>query len=110
MTFFAGLTLQKILGYIFFILIVVWKIGIIKRNKGELWDAIRGEDRKLQVQEIAILIWVIVFPILVLSELFLGLTVSSSVWYSMNGIFVALILGDLGTKYLGNKNNNNKEE
>jgi hypothetical protein len=91
---------SRIIGYVFFALLVIWIARLATRRKAEFWAAIKGEDNKLQAVEIGLLIWFIFFPVLLVCEVFLQLYASEKVWYSMDGIFVALVLGDLGQKYI----------
>ncbi len=83
--------------------------GLIKRQK-EFWDAIRGKDKVLQIEEIAAYSWIRIFPILVFADLFMGLKVSSEVWYSLDFIFFSLIAGNVGRDFFNKKHNNPPQE
>lgn len=99
---------SAILGYLFFLFLVISITKIAIQKKGDLWEAIKGKDGKLQAVEIGMLIWFIFFPVLLMSELFLNLNAGEKIWYSMDGIFVALILGDLGKQYISSKTKSDK--
>lgn len=62
------------------------------KKKEDLWDAITGPDHKLQLVEVAMAIWLVLFPIIVLSNIFLGTEPAPAVMFSMDLILV-IILG-----------------
>jgi hypothetical protein len=62
------------------------------KRKTDLWDAIKGPDKKLQLAEVVMALWIVLFPIMVLSNLFLGLEPSPQIVFSMD-IILAVILG-----------------
>ena len=86
----------------------IWVNWDFVRHYKTFWEAIKGDDKVLQPHEIVIYIYVRILPIVILSDLFFDYTVEEEVWYSLDAIFFALIAGDLGHKYLSNKNNSTK--
>ncbi len=95
--------LSLIANVILVIVSMIWiNYDFLKRSK-EFWDSIKGEDKILQITEICIYIWIRMFPLIVLCDLFAGLQISEQAWYSVDAIFFILILGDLGHKHLQQK-------
>ena len=94
-------TVISIIINVFLIIVsMIWvNFDFIRRYK-EFWEAIKGEDRILQVTEVCIYIWVRILPIIILCDLFLDYEISDKAWYSLDAIFFALIAGDLGHKYI----------
>lgn len=66
----------------------------------EFWQSIKGKDKILQITEMCIYVWIRIIPIVLLCDLFLGLTLAPEAWYSLDAIFFTLILGDLGHAYI----------
>jgi hypothetical protein len=100
---------SAVIGYLFFLFLVFYLTKIAFKTKGDLWEAIKGPDGKLQSVEIGMLIWFVFFPVLLLSDLFLGLDADAKIWYSMDGIFVTLVLGDLGKQFISSKKGKNED-
>lgn len=95
---------EIILATILFIFSLIWvNYDFITHHK-VFWKSILGEDKKLQITEITIYIWIRLFPIIALADLWFGKKVSPEVWYSLDIIFFTLILGDVGLNYMKNRN------
>lgn len=88
-------SLDHIIGYIFFVFCLGYIIYITIRHKKTLWEAISGEDKKLDLTELAALFWFVIFPILFFAEIFLGKTVGEHIWYSLDSIFLIIIGGNV---------------
>ncbi len=84
---------QHIAAYIFEAFSLIYFLYLTKKHRKEMWEAIRGDDKKLQLPEIAAFFWFILFPILFFGDLFFGLDASDKVWYSMDVIFLFIIGG-----------------
>jgi hypothetical protein len=100
---------EKIVGYVFFAISIWYVVGVFKRHRKEIWGAIVGKNNKLELTELAALYWFLFFPILFFADLFLHMEASAKVWYSMDGIFVAIILGDTAVKIWGKEKKINEE-
>lgn len=94
----------SILIHVFLIAIsMMWVNWDFIKNHKEFLAAIKGKDKILQVTEICIYVWVRLFPLVILVDLFLDYKISPQAWYSLDAIFFILIVGDLGHKYLDKK-------
>lgn len=81
---------------------LIWvNYDLIKQHK-DFWNAIKGKDGILQTTEILIYIWIRMFPIVVLADLFFDYTLSDKAWFSLDFILFCLIGGNIGHKYLDN--------
>jgi Na+/melibiose symporter-like transporter len=90
-TFFTSNLSQTIGIFVMFIMLLY--LGYEAHvKKVDLWDAIKGPDGKLQLPEVVMALWVVLFPVIVLSNLFLGTHPDPAVMFSMD-IILAIILG-----------------
>lgn len=71
-------------GYIFYLTI---------RYKSEFWDAFKGENKKLDVIEIVIIIWLVLFVSMTIADFTMGLHASEELWYSMDAVFLFAVGG-----------------
>jgi hypothetical protein len=111
-------TADKIIACFFFIVAACYFFIATERKKKEIWKAIKGEDNKLQVTEIATLYWCRLFPVLFFLNLMiviLGLelsdnhvTLMTKSWYSMDTFFGFIMLGH-GYANRNSKGSKNKE-
>ena len=97
---------HMIANVVLIIISMLWVNYHFLKDSKEFWASIKGEDKLLQITEMCIYIWIRLFPLVVLCDLFADLDLSSEAWYSMDAIFFILILGDLGHKAFNNKYNN----
>lgn len=82
---------------------MIWvNYDFIKRTE-EFWESIKGKDKILQITEMCIYVWIRLLPIIILTDLFLDLTLEEAAWYSLDAIFFGLIAGDLGYVHLRKK-------
>ena len=96
-------TIEKTLALAFFLFCAIYFFYATEKKKKEIWSAIKGDDNKLQVTEIATLYWCRLFPILFfvnLSIVILGLSVTpehveliTKAWYSMDAMFGFVMMG-----------------
>ena len=87
-------TIDHIVAYVFFLFSLGYLILIIRKHKDDIWNAYIGSDGKLSLPEFMGFLWTILFCILFFSELFLGKTAGSHIWYSMDSIFLIIIGGN----------------
>ena len=87
--------LPQAIAFLFFVYIVfmLTRLALVKGQ--DLWEGIKGKNKMLDPEDFAILMWTILFPVLVLSDVFLDKHAGDNIWWSMNGI-LALILGYKG--------------
>ena len=96
-------TIEKVFAYVFFLACVFYFLRATEQKKAEIWSAIKGDDNKLQVTEIATLFWCWLFPCLFfinIAIVILGLKLDNShvaimtkVWYSMDAMFGFVMMG-----------------
>jgi len=97
------LTIERVLAIVFFVVCAVYFFYTTEKKKKDIWSAIKGDDNKLQVPEIATLYWCRLFPILFFINILivlLGLeldekhvTIMTKVWYSMDAMFGFVMMG-----------------
>lgn len=99
-----------ILGLILFALSLLYLIWFsIKHGKGVL-EGLKGRNGKWDPPEVVVLLWVILFPIMVLADVFLHYEASDNVWYSMDLILLFALSGRVALDWIGIKENNKKSE
>lgn len=81
---------------------------ILKRK--DFWNAVVGGDGTFDALDLIKLVWLILFPIIVLSDLFLNLQLSSMGWGTLNAIFFGLIGKDFGSDYIKFKREQKNEK
>lgn len=96
-------TIEKILAIAFFLFCAIYFFHATEKKKKDIWQAIKGDDNKLQVPEIATLYWCRLFPILFFINVLiviLGLElddnhviIMTKVWYSMDAVFGFVMVG-----------------
>jgi hypothetical protein len=103
----------KYIGHIIAIicLLQIYVVYYIKRN--EFFTSLRGKDLSWQLLEISAIAWYMLFPMLVVVNLF-GLHVDAIIWGSMDFIYVANLGMKRADKYIEskypkNEDKNNKE-
>lgn len=89
---------EKIIGYVFFLFCIGYILHITNKHKVSLWNAIIGDDKKLDITELAALFWFMLFPMLFFAEVFLGMVAGEHIWYSLDSIFLIIIGGDVANK------------
>lgn len=84
-------------------------------KKQDFWYAIVGPDKKLDPLDLVKLFWLILFPMVVLADLFLDFTsegrfatLENFAWGSLDAILFGVILKDVASEYLQQKQQNNK--
>jgi hypothetical protein len=84
---------MKLLLTIIFISSLIAYYWVIARKWTEIWPAIKGENNQLDVPELVIFMWVVLFPCVALASLFLELTVDPALWLSMDAIMLFALTG-----------------
>lgn len=93
----------QIVAFAFFAYIVIQLTRLALVKGSDLWEGIKGENGVLDPEDFAILMWTILFPVLVLSDVFLGLKAGDNIWWSMDAI-LAIVLGYKGWGKNGHDN------
>lgn len=88
---------------------VLMFLTLVKRK--DFWHAVTGEDERLDPIDLVKLVWLCLFPVVVLADLFLDFNLDKIAWASLDAILFFVILRDLGIKYFDNKiPGNNKDD
>lgn len=80
------------IGYILYGFIVLFLVILAIVKGKDFWHAIEGDDGKLDLIDLVGLAWVVLFPIMVLSDIFLDAHASEPVWNTMDIIMGGVIL------------------
>lgn len=100
------LTPDKIVGYVIFVVIALYlHFNIMRKHKVEIWEAIKGEDKKLQFTEVVMALALTLYPLLVLADVFLRLKASEAVWISIDLVTTGGLVGDVLKKRNNGKGN-----
>ncbi len=89
--------------------ILIWFAAWTVFQRKSIMDAIKGPDKRLDLVDLVTTLWLVLFPVLVLTNVFLDLHVEREVWISMDAIMLFL-LGKKGyekSKELANKSKEN---
>lgn len=86
-------TPSKFIGLIFAFGTSGYILYLTVRYKSEFWDAFKGENKKLDVIEIVIIIWLVLFVSMAIADFAMGLHASEALWYSMDMIFAFAVAG-----------------
>lgn len=95
----------KMIACLFFFIYVIAVVILLFKKKKEIWSSILGENGQLELPELIGLVWLILFPVLVLSELFFKMSVSTVVWASMDVILASVLVGKAYNRKHNNENN-----
>ena len=99
-------SIDHIIAYAFFAFSLGYMIHITTKHKKDLWNAIIGDNKKLDITEMAALFWFLLFPVLFFAEVFLGKVAGEHIWYSMDSIFLIIVGGDVVNKRKNKSNDN----
>lgn len=94
-------------GYFLMLVAFSYYGYIVYKKHTSLWQAIIGDDNKLQVPEIVTLIALVILPIMLLSDFILGLRASTEAWVSIDAILFGGLAGK-GYKDFLEKTKNDK--
>lgn len=105
---FSAVPIEKLLGFIIMGGVYGYLFYLSRRHKTDIWDGIKGENGKLEPPEMIILISLILYPVIVLSDLFLGLHASEGVFWSLDGIILFALTGRVVMNRFGGPASDNK--
>jgi cation transport ATPase len=100
------ISIEKLIGFFIMLGVFVYMFYISKKYKKDLWDAVKGDNNKLEVPELIVVISMILYPVIVLSDVFLGLHASEGIFWSLDSIIFFALTG----RVLLNRFNNSKNE
>lgn len=95
------ITIEKFIGFLMMFSIVGYMFYLSRRHRWEIWEGIKGSDGKLEAPEMIILISMILYPIVVLADVFLGLHASDGVFWSLDSIILFALTGRVAINKFG---------
>jgi hypothetical protein len=103
--------LAQIIGYILMIgTIMVLSVFSNKHGKTIIQE-LKGDNNKWDAPELAIVIWLILFPVMIIADVFIQYHASQSAWYSMDLILLFILAGKVGLEHVRKpKSDSNKSE
>lgn len=93
---------NSLVGYFYMFGIIIFMFSLALKYRKEVVKILFGQDGKPQLPEIVVMIWLIIFPNIVLADVFLGLHPSDGVWWSMNCIMFFALTGHVVTNFRPN--------
>lgn len=84
--------IPQTIGILMMVVMLTYLAIQAHQHKTDLWSAIEGEDGKLQLPEVVMALWVVLFPVIVLANLFLDRHPDPAIMISMD-VILAIILG-----------------
>jgi hypothetical protein len=100
-TLFSGISVEKLIGFIMMSMVLIYMLYISRRHRKEIWEGIKGKDHVLEAPEIIILIVMLLYPIVVLADVFLGLHASEGVFWSIDAIIFFALTGKVAMNKFG---------
>lgn len=86
---------------------IVFFFFLGKKYGADLIEGLKGSNNKWDAPEIITGLWIIVFIMAFLANLFLDYEISSHQWYSMDLILITALGGRAGLEYLKKRNDRN---
>lgn len=102
--------IEKLIGFMIMFGVFAYMLYISKKYKKDLWDAVKGDNGRLEIPEMIIAISMILYPVIVLSDVFLGLHASEGVFWSLDAIILFGLTGRVALNKFGNPEPGAKKE
>lgn len=83
--------LQNIIAAIGLLLVLMAYTILIYYKGNELWSGIKGKDGKLDIPEMVVLVWFIIFPIAFFIDLYF--VIPATFWYILQSIVLFALTG-----------------
>lgn len=93
MQFLEYFTAPKIIGIVFALGTLGYLFSLTTTHRAEFWTAIKGDNKVLDIIDIVILVWLVLFTSMIVADFTLELRASDHAWYSMDAIFLFAIGG-----------------
>lgn len=97
--------MSQLIGILLMFIVLSFIAISVHLHRNQIWEAITGPDGKLSTTELIIAIWLILFPIVVLSSMFLDKTPDPAVVYTLD----IILLVALGAKKFPDKDKESTE-
>lgn len=91
------------LAYLICIACLVQLFIIFFVHRKTIMVDLRGKDLHWQFIELSGIVWLVLFPVVVVSSMF-GLQIQTGVWASMDAVYFMNLGGKIGHKWLDSKN------
>lgn len=98
--------IPMLLGYILCVIALIKLTLIFFLERKTIIEDLRGKDKKWQFIELAGIIWLVLFPCVVVSSLF-GLHVPTEAWITMDAIYFMNLGGKTADKWIASKTGQN---
>lgn len=92
-TLLSSVPIEKLIGFIIMGAVLLYLLYISIRKKKDIWEGIKGKDGILELPEIIITICMILYPVIVLADVFLGLHASEAIFWSLDAIIFFALTG-----------------
>jgi hypothetical protein len=86
-------TPAKIIGAVFALGTLGYLFYLTIKHKDEFWEAFKGENKKLDIIEAVVIVWLVLFVAMTVGDFTLGLIASEEAWYSMDAVFLFAVAG-----------------
>lgn len=94
--------LPKYIGYVITIFCLLQLFIFFFINRKHIAVDLRGRDLTWQFLELSAVVWLVLFPAAVVSEVFSN-SLGSAAWSSLDAVYFMNVGGKLGMKYLENQ-------
>lgn len=98
--------IPMLLGYILCIAALLKLTLIFFFERKNIIDDLRGKDKKWQFIELSGIVWLVLFPCVVISSLF-GLHVPTEAWVTMDAVYFMNLGGKISNKWIDQKSQSN---
>jgi len=90
---FSTISIEKLIGFVIMGSVLLYLLYISIKKKKDLWEGIKGKDGVLELPEIIITICMILYPVIVLADVFLDLHATEAVFWSLDAIILFALTG-----------------
>lgn len=93
--------IPKLLAYFLCIICLVQLFFIFFIQREDIMKGLKGKDKMWQFLELSGIVWLVLFPIVVVCSL-LGIAVESYLWTTLDAVYFMNLGGKMGNKWLDN--------
>lgn len=89
----SSVSIERLIGFVIMGAVLFYLLYISVRKKKDIWEGIKGKDGVLELPEIIITICMILYPVIVLADVFLDLHATEAVFWSLDAIILFALTG-----------------
>lgn len=93
----------KIVGTVMYAVALGFLLVLSLRNRTTIWRALIGDNKKLDLPEVVVLMWLVIFPVISLADPLLGLAASEKVWWGLDLVLLFALTGRVGLELVRKK-------